>query len=366
MTYYSPYVSGLTNVAKDLSEGMAHRGHHVQVLTTRHDSDLPAREKLNGVTVRRAWAPVRLSKASVAPGFIPEFIRLSAGADVAHIHAPLPEAGALARLARCPVILTYQCDASVGSGVAAKVIERALDVSHTMAARASRYVLVSSDDYAQHSRIANELLIRSQVLYPPARQRPSGIPKFRETTGLHVGFLGRVVREKGIPQLIRAFRRIDDPLARLLIAGDYEDVAGGSIIEEVRKEASGDDRIRIMGRLAESDIADLHASIDVFCLPSIDSLEAFGIVQSEALMAGVPVVASDRPGVRVPVQLAGVGEVVDVHDSAKLSAALVRTAGQGLDAQAHIARLTSLLGLEAIVSQYESLLLDLVSKETSR
>ena len=83
-------------------------------------------------------------------------------------------------------------------------------------------------------------------------------------------------------------------------------------------------------------------------------------------MAGVPVVASDRPGVRVPVQLAGVGEVVDVHDSERLAAALVRTAEKGSDAKSHIARLASLLGLEAIVSQYESLLLDLVSRETSR
>jgi len=114
-----------------------------------------------------------------------------------------------------------------------------------------------------------------------------------------------------------------------------------------------------MGRLSESEIADFHASIDVFCLPSTDSLEAFGIVQSEALIAGVPVVASDRPGVRVPVQLAGVGEVVDVHDPEKLASALVRVSG--VDAGAQVSRLTSLFGLEGIVSQYEGILLEIVS-----
>ena len=50
-----------------------------------------------------------------------------------------------------------------------------------------------------------------------------------------------------------------------------------------------------------------YTCIDVLVVPSINSTEAFGLVQVEAMMMGVPVVASDLPGVRVPVQKQGWG-----------------------------------------------------------
>jgi glycosyltransferase involved in cell wall biosynthesis len=59
-------------------------------------------------------------------------------------------------------------------------------------------------------------------------------------------------------------------------------------------------------------------------LPSLNSTESFGLVQVEAMLCGTPSIASDLPGVRVPPQSTGMGEVVPVGDSVALAKAILR------------------------------------------
>ena len=122
-----------------------------------------------------------------------------------------------------------------------------------------------------------------------------------------MGFLGRIVEEKGIPYLVEAFRSVASSNWRLLIGGEFQNIAGGSRIEEVRRAAEEDPRISILGFIPDDQLANFYASMDVFAFPSINPLEAFGIAQVEAMFAGVPVVASDLPGVRQPVMRTGNG-----------------------------------------------------------
>jgi glycosyltransferase involved in cell wall biosynthesis len=56
----------------------------------------------------------------------------------------------------------------------------------------------------------------------------------------------------------------------------------------------------------------------------LNSTEAFGLVQVEAMMSGIPCVASSLPGVRCPVQMHGMGEVVPIGDSQALVQALFK------------------------------------------
>jgi glycosyltransferase involved in cell wall biosynthesis len=63
---------------------------------------------------------------------------------------------------------------------------------------------------------------------------------------------------------------------------------------------------------------------DVLVLPSLNSTEAFGMVQVEAMTCGTPVVATDLPGVRQPVLMTGMGEIVPVADATSLSRAVIQ------------------------------------------
>jgi glycosyltransferase involved in cell wall biosynthesis len=68
---------------------------------------------------------------------------------------------------------------------------------------------------------------------------------------------------------------------------------------------------------------DFFAACDVVTVPSINNTESFGMVQAEAFMCGTPVVATDLPGVRQPVGMSGMGEVVPVADVEALAQGIV-------------------------------------------
>jgi glycosyltransferase involved in cell wall biosynthesis len=316
LTYYAPYVSGLTDAARLVAEELVARGHRVQVIATRHDRSLPSAETINGVEVIRAPVLLRVGKGAVSPSFARRVAGAAKTASVVNLHLPMLEAGLVARLCRAtPIVVTYQCDVASGGSLLEGVQQRVIDLASRTAMARAYAVAVSSDDYGKHSRLATALEAKSVSIAPPALDRSGGNPTYRGGAGFHVGFLGRIVQEKGLEYLVDGFLAMAEPEDRLLIAGDYEKVAGGSVIDNVRAHAMGDDRVQLLGFLPDSALADFYASLDVFALPSVNSYEAFGIVQVEAMLAGVPALASDLPGVRVPVQRTKFGVVVSRKDA---------------------------------------------------
>lgn len=325
LNYYVPYVSGLTNVARDVAEGLVARGHEVTVVTSQHDSALPLVEVVAGVRVVRCPVRLRLGKGVISPSFIPTLVREARDADLANLHAPMLEAGGVAlalNRAEVPTVLTYHCDISLPPSLLGRAQTIAMDASTRVAAKNADAVVVTSNDYADHSRVATALRRHREVIPPGCHARPGGAPRYRETPGLHVGFLGRFVEEKGIDYLVEGFTALPDPDARLLLAGDFAKVAGGSVIERVRERIGDDDRIRVLGFVDDADLADFYASLDAFALVSVNAFEAFGIVQVEGMMAGVPALASDMPGVRRPVQQTGFGAIVPKRDPEAITRAL--------------------------------------------
>lgn len=323
LNYYAPYVSGVTEAARVTAEAWAERGLKVLVVAGHHDPSTPAREVINGVRVVRTPVRLRIGKGIVSPSFVPTVARYARRARLLHLHLPMLEAGAIALATRgVPLLVTYQCDVTLPPGALNAVQTWALDRSHTVALRLADRVAVTSDDYAQASRLWRHMAGRTVAVPAPARDRRGGSPTFREGDGVHVGFVGRIVEEKGLEYLVDGFRALEDPDARLLVAGDFAKVAGGSVVDRVRARIEDDPRIRLMGFLPDEALPDLYASLDVLALPSVNSLEAFGIVQVEAMMTGVPVIASDLPGVRMPVTYTGFGRVVPRRDAGAITTAI--------------------------------------------
>ncbi|MGK5171494.1 glycosyltransferase family 4 protein [Geodermatophilus sp. CPCC 205761] len=353
LDYYAPYVSGLTNVARDVAVGLAARGHRVRVVTSRHDPSLPEHEVLDGVEVERAPVLARVGKGVISPALVRRTRAAAASASVVNLHLPMPEAGLLTGV-RTPLVTTYHCDVSLPPGLVNRVQTAGVDAASRRALRRSHRVVVSSDDYARHSRLWPAMSDRTAVIPPPCRPRTGGVPRFRDGDGPHIGFLGRIVEEKGLQYLVRAVRALPDPTLRLLVGGDFAGVVGGSVVDEVRRLAGEDPRIRLLGFLPEEQIPDLYASLDVFALPSVNAFEAFGIVQVEAMMSGVPVLASDLPGVRTPVQETGFGVVVPPRDVAALTAALAQLAAAPPDRARGSARARERYAFSTVLDAYES------------
>lgn len=104
-----------------------------------------------------------------------------------------------------------------------------------------------------------------------------------------IAYTGRLVREKGILNLMEAVRRINlsDPNVYLLIAGD------GDLREQVEKGLS--ETIFLLGKIEFSQVISLLKETDVFCLPTVYP-EGFPTSVLEAAACGCFVVTTDRGG----------------------------------------------------------------------
>jgi glycosyltransferase involved in cell wall biosynthesis len=198
---------------------------------------------------------------------------------------------------------------------------------HFALERAGR-IVTNTEDYARHTRSLLDRAEKVGWILPPIGDLPdSGTApdvirrQFGITGAPVVFFLGRFAEEKGLPVLLSAFPEIRrrHPGAMLVLGGAH-DVPGESVRERIdpllADPASG---VLATGAVSPETLAGLFAIADVLVLPSVNSTESFGIVQVEAMLSGVPVVASDLPGVREPVRMTGMGEIARAGDAADLA-----------------------------------------------
>ena len=81
---------------------------------------------------------------------------------------------------------------------------------------------------------------------------------------------------------------------------------------------------KLLGPLHGAEFTAFYKSLDCLVIPSLNSTESFGLVQIEAMMNGTPVIASNLPGVRQPVTMTGMGEVVPIGDADALAEAMIQ------------------------------------------
>jgi glycosyltransferase involved in cell wall biosynthesis len=169
-----------------------------------------------------------------------------------------------------------------------------------------RYVIPYGLDYTQL-----KLNVRTTALRDELRSRSRG-------RGL-VFALGRHVYYKGFEVLIDALQYTD---AFLILGGD-----GPLRIQLEQRVASMglSDRVFFSGRILEDDLAAYFHACDVFCLPSVEPSEAFGLVQLEAMACGKPVICTQlNNGVNVVNVHGQTGFAVPVRDPMALGNCLTQ------------------------------------------
>ncbi len=146
----------------------------------------------------------------------------------------------------------------------------------------------SESTIEQHRRRGFDRPMRHLPYFLPIEEAAAP-PPLGEVVGPRVGrpyflFVGRLVKLKGAQTLIEAFRRYD--AADLLIAGD------GAYGEELRRQATGLDHIRFLGRVHPDALRGLYAEATGVLVPSL-VYETFGFITLEALAQRTPVVATE-------------------------------------------------------------------------
>jgi glycosyltransferase involved in cell wall biosynthesis len=341
LTYYRPWVSGLTIYVERLSKSLAAHGHHVTILTSQFDKELPKYEVLDGVHILRVPVAFRVSKGVVMPTIGLEATRQVLSHDVISIHLPQLDAWGIAlrgRLFGKPTVLTYHCDLRLPKGLINLLANQVVGVANRIAAWLSDRVVSYTEDFAVHSPFISRYMNKLEIISPPvevAKPVKEMVRAFKDTH-VHghtpvIGIAARLATEKGVEYLLGAMAEIlaTHPQAIVLFAGQHEDVLGEleyrNRLQPLFERYS--EHWRFLGILDPDEMASFYQVCDVTVLPSVNSTESFGLVQIESMICGTPVVASNLPGVRQPVTITGMGKVVPLRDSDSIAAAILEILG---------------------------------------
>jgi len=348
LTYYRPHASGLTIYAERLSKALAKRGHQMTVMTSQYDKDLPLEEFDEGVKIIRVPVAFRLSKGVIMPKFGVMATQLVQENNALLLHLPQFDAGGVSlrgRIFNKPTILTYHCDLRMPPGILSWTANQAIRGMNEASAIFAHRIVTNTQDYAEHSSYLRRYLSKLQVVQPPVflpEVKSIDVAAFADRHNPQnrhpvIGLASRFATEKGIEVLLDALPAVlaAFPQATVQFVGAYKNVVGEEryfqrLYPRIRAyEQSGN--WKFLGFIPDADMPAFYRNLDVLTLPSLNSTESFGIVQIEAMISGVPVVASDLPGVRQPVAMHGMGLTFPPGNAAALSQSLIQILGQRQD-----------------------------------
>jgi len=311
---------GVQNHVRDLAGTLIGMGHEVSVLAPAdEDATHPPFVVPAGraVPVRYNGSVARLSFGPISAARVRRWIE-HGDFDVLHVHEPgTPSLSLLAVMsARGPVVATFHTamPRSRAMAVAQGILQLVLE-------RISGRIAVSA--------LARKVQV--EHLGGGAVEIPNGVSVARFATasplpgwpgeGGTIGFLGRFTEpRKGFPVLVSAFVALaaTRPKLRLLVAGpgDPSDLLAG-VPAAIRA------RIEFLGLVSEEMKARMLRSVDVYVAPNTGG-ESFGMILTEAMAAGTPVVASDLDAFRRVLDGGEAGVLFPTGDADALGAVLGR------------------------------------------
>lgn len=332
---FPPYFAGISNVAANEARGLSQAGNEVTVITPKNSfQDLELEKTLKGYKVVRLSPLLKFGNAAL----IKYNKKLLKDFDIIHLHYPF--IGGFFSLSRfisklrVPLVVTYHMDL-IGRGWKSWFFKLYTFLTLPKIIKITQKIIVSSLDYARNSNLAPDLLKEPQKFIEvpfgvEIKNYESGIIDYelrnrlgikgKEKIILFVGVLDKAHYFKGVDILLRSFREVNllpQISCRLIIVGD------GDLRLRYEKQARDLgvlDKVIFAGRVSKENLRSYYRLADIFVLPSIDSSEACGLVLLEAMSFGVPVIASNLPGVRM--QVGDRGLLIDPKKENELTEAL--------------------------------------------
>jgi glycosyltransferase involved in cell wall biosynthesis len=160
------------------------------------------------------------------------------------------------------------------------------------------------------SRFCKRTLIENGVAEHRIHIVPYGIDanersvRSKQSGPFRVVFVGQMVQRKGLEYLLKAWRKLRLPNAELVLAGR------GRVDKPLLAAFASE--FKYLGELADTELAKLYDTSDVFCMPSL--VEGFGLVYLEALASGLPIIATANTGAADIVQDGREGFIVPIRD----------------------------------------------------
>ena len=315
-------VGGIARVVHDLSKRLIKDGHEVTVITYK-EGDLPEYENDKGVEVYRVenymihpnsfidWT-LQLNFNMVAKAA--ELINKNGKFDVIHAHDWLVASSAktLKQSYGIPLVATiHATESGRNSGIHNDSQRYINDTEWLLTYEATEVIVNSNYMKGEIQRLFGLPFEKINVVANGVNlNKFSGIDRdysFRRRYAMDnekiILFMGRLVYEKGIQNLIAAMPKVLAGYhdAKLVIAGK------GGMIDELREQANAlglGNKIYFAGYLGGKDVEKMYKAADISVFPS--TYEPFGIVALEGMLAERPIVVSDA---------GGLGEIVEHRET---------------------------------------------------
>ena len=288
-----PSRSGGIEVAVEaLSTRMAAQGHDVTLYNRGKDPQIH-NERYKGVHIRSVPVVKKQGVSAVMGSFLATMRAIFSGYDCIHFHAEgIAAMTVLSHLRRIPTVVTIH----------------GLDWQRSKWGRFASWYLKLGERNAV--RYADKIIVLSRAMQQYfldtyGRETvyiPNGMPApchmeanlITAQWGLHkddyILYLGRIVPEKGLENLIRSFSQVHTD-KKLVIAGGNLDMP--EHFDMLRELAKDDPRIIFTGFVQGDDLRELFSNCYFYCLPSF--LEGMPISLLEALGFGNCCLSSDIP-----------------------------------------------------------------------
>ena len=312
--YFPPYHGGQEQYVYNLSKYLVKMGHEVHVIT----SNFPKTNKfevIDGITVERHKCLMRPLRNPITPGILCLGKKIKEY-DVIHTHNEHSVAAMVAAYFRkrtnVPLILTCHGQLIFGSKMA-DYFERAysrtigrrifniIDVIVVNSNMDRDYLLSINQNISENIKVLHNAIdldffetVTNNTSYRDGEDKIKSIISSNSKTIL---FVGRLIKRKGIEWLINAMDSIVNALKRndvlCIIVGVGEDY---SYFEGLISELKLADYIYFTRSVSNKDLIYMYRNADIFVLPSLS--EVCPTVVLEAMYFGLPVVATDIPGVK--------------------------------------------------------------------
>jgi glycosyltransferase involved in cell wall biosynthesis len=333
---FTPHTGGVARSVESFTAEYRRLGHRVLVVAPVFEGMPSEEEDVVRVPAIQKFNGSDFSVRLPIPSFLfPELDRFRA--DIVHAHHPFllgDTALCVAALKHAPLVFTHHTRYEqythyiLGDSPALKrfVIELSTGFANLCDA-----VITPSETIAG--------LLRRRGVTPPIEVIPTGVdisrfargdgPAFRASSAIPqeafvVGHVGRLAPEKNLEFLARAVAEFlnGHSASHFLIAGVGPSHAA---IERIFDQAGLAGRLHITGILSPAELANAYHAMDVFAFAS--QSETQGLVLTEAMAAGVPVVAIDAAGVREVVRDGQNGSLLPKEERHAFASALSRLAG---------------------------------------